>query len=300
MGSTGCSGKRATGSPSSCRTPAPPTDTGAARWRTITWTPTGGDAQRDNRGGPEPGRLPPERQAPVSPRWCQRRSIGRVIVGADVTHGRMDGCNADRVLAGVLPSRAGPCVIPDCGVPRSPRHTAKIGAASWSYDGSWHRAPVAQLDRALASGARGRRFESCRAYHRFGSAQSCTGRLNRPETVIRRFRSARFYANDTLPSDGKRSADSRGFPSRNVRPCTGRCLSRPCPPASQPGPLAVRAYASSSGKRHTGGNQFVIPVRVLIGRARPPNRWLEGRDAPLRRSHRALELVPQGELHDSG
>lgn len=27
-------------------------------------------------------------------------------------------------------------------------------------------APVAQLDRALASGARGRRFESCRAYHR--------------------------------------------------------------------------------------------------------------------------------------
>jgi hypothetical protein len=30
-------------------------------------------------------------------------------------------------------------------------------------------APVAQLDRALASGARGRKFESCRAYHFFAS-----------------------------------------------------------------------------------------------------------------------------------
>ena len=42
---------------------------------------------------------------------------------------------------------------------------------------NWHRcmmkasrAPVAQLDRALASGARGRRFESCRAYHRLPQA----------------------------------------------------------------------------------------------------------------------------------
>ena len=33
------------------------------------------------------------------------------------------------------------------------------------YDWDEQSAPVAQLDRALASGARGRRFESCRAYH---------------------------------------------------------------------------------------------------------------------------------------
>ena len=29
----------------------------------------------------------------------------------------------------------------------------------------WLYAPVAQLDRALACGARGRKFESCRVYH---------------------------------------------------------------------------------------------------------------------------------------
>ena len=28
-----------------------------------------------------------------------------------------------------------------------------------------YRAPVAQMDRAFASGAKGRRFESCQAYH---------------------------------------------------------------------------------------------------------------------------------------
>ena len=30
-----------------------------------------------------------------------------------------------------------------------------------------HLAPVAQLDRAFACGAKGRRFESCRVYHIF-------------------------------------------------------------------------------------------------------------------------------------
>src|ERR671936_2511635 len=38
---------------------------------------------------------------------------------------------------------------------------------AWRSFGKWDRlgriAPVAQLDRALASGAKGRRFESCRA-----------------------------------------------------------------------------------------------------------------------------------------
>ena len=41
-------------------------------------------------------------------------------------------------------------------------------------------APVAQLDRALASGARGRRFESCRAYHR----QSRLRVSDRPRVLI--------------------------------------------------------------------------------------------------------------------
>ena len=30
---------------------------------------------------------------------------------------------------------------------------------------AWYAAPVAQLDRALASEAKGRRFDSCRAHH---------------------------------------------------------------------------------------------------------------------------------------
>ncbi len=38
-------------------------------------------------------------------------------------------------------------------------------------------APVAQLDRALASGAKGRRFESCRAHHHL-QADPCGRRLD--------------------------------------------------------------------------------------------------------------------------
>ena len=32
------------------------------------------------------------------------------------------------------------------------------------FKGNWHRVPVAQLDRASASGAEGYRFEPCRGY----------------------------------------------------------------------------------------------------------------------------------------
>ncbi len=44
-----------------------------------------------------------------------------------------------------------------------------------------HDAPVAQLDRALASEAKGRRFDSCRAHHLESRAESlarevCAGR----------------------------------------------------------------------------------------------------------------------------
>ena len=68
--------------------------------------------------------------------------------------------------------------------PPAPLGNESVQRPSWPGLGSkpqdrlnWHRcmmkanrAPVAQLDRALASGARGRRFESCRAYHRLPQA----------------------------------------------------------------------------------------------------------------------------------
>jgi hypothetical protein len=40
----------------------------------------------------------------------------------------------------------------------------KIAALSSSHVNWWYRAPVAQLDRAVASGATGREFESLRAH----------------------------------------------------------------------------------------------------------------------------------------
>ncbi len=41
---------------------------------------------------------------------------------------------------------------------------AKITSVAQSEDCEQHFAPVAQLDRALACGAKGRRFESCQVY----------------------------------------------------------------------------------------------------------------------------------------
>ncbi len=40
------------------------------------------------------------------------------------------------------------------------------------HNSATNRAPVAQLDRASASGAEGHRFESCRAYHLFHPCES--------------------------------------------------------------------------------------------------------------------------------
>ena len=40
------------------------------------------------------------------------------------------------------------------------------------HNSATNRAPVAQLDRASASGAEGHRFESCRAYHLYHPCES--------------------------------------------------------------------------------------------------------------------------------
>ncbi len=76
-------------------------------------------------------------------------------------------------------SRPSPRDPPGLAVPRFSARLSSCGEISVNpahglppgYDGTWCHAPVAQLDRALASGARGRRFESCRAYHRCSRAR---------------------------------------------------------------------------------------------------------------------------------
>ena len=109
-------------------------------------------------------------------------------------------------------------------------------------------APVAQLDRVLASGARGRAFESRRAYQRFSHVHGLPDR--------RKDRAIQEWGRPQYPSDNHRQRLRPDGPNRDElplecpqRPRRGRPLAGKRP--QKPGPRAQRSSpeAGQTGDR---------------------------------------------------
>ena len=124
--------------------------------------------------------------------------------------------------------------------------------------GRSHSAPVAQLDRALASGARGRRFESCRARHVLPDVAA-------PRAVFRHAAAGRPAASGHEP---ERRARHRLQRVRRVHVEARELRAVPVLHIRLGGPVAELASARRRVKRPTGA-ALILPIDGNFARPSP-------------------------------